>query len=138
LGPMNLASFARAGRGCAAAVAATALMLLAKRAKRTAPGRLGYDLPPMCLKEACSHAAHGGNREVLEWLHITGCPWSSDTCAYAARFGHLRVLQWAREHHCPWNWLTPAWGRRGRAPRGVTVGAGARLPVGLARVHMRR
>jgi hypothetical protein len=135
LGPGDLASLAGAGRGCAAAVAATALMQWAKRVTRSYPGRQESLLPPLCLKEACSHAACGGNREVLEWLHNTGCPWDSTvcwmatggghldvlqwarehgcpwdamTCAYAARSGHLRVLQWAREHGCPWSSLTPA------------------------------
>ena len=96
------------------------------------PAYLGFYLPPLCLKEACSYAARGGNREVLEWLHNTGCAWDANTCAvaakgghlamlqwarihgcswdgscaYAARSGHLIVLQWAREHHCPWNWNT--------------------------------
>ena len=134
LGPMDLASLAGAGRGCAAAVAATALMRWANRVKRTAAGRV-FPLPPLCVQSACSHAARGGNREVLEWLHNTGCPWDgatacaaaggghmdvlqwarehdcpmdTRTCAHAARFGHLRVLQWAREHHCPWTSATPA------------------------------
>ena len=133
LGPRDLASIAGAGRGCAAAVAATALMQWAKRAKTTAPGHLGIHLPPLCLEEACSHAASCGNREVLEWLHNTGCPWDTTTafaaaggghlevlqwarergcpwdertCEYAAWGGHLEVLQWAREHHCPWSWHT--------------------------------
>jgi len=129
LGPTDLASLAGAGRGCAAAVAATALMQWAKRAKRTAPGYLLR----LCVQSACSHAARCGNREVLEWLHNTGCswdtitcvmaaigghlevlqwarghgcPWDAYTCAYAARSGHLHVLQWAREQHCPWNSIT--------------------------------
>jgi len=137
LGPVlgSLPNLVFPGRGCAAAVAATALMQWAKRTKRTYPGRHQSLLPPLCLKEACSHAAGGGNREVLEWLHNTGCPWDAETasaaasgghleilqwarehgclwdsrtCASAALSGHLRVLQWAREHHCPWNWATPA------------------------------
>ena len=136
LGPTDLASLAGAGRGCAAAVAATALMQWAKCEKLTPPEHYGYRcLPPLCLKEACSHAARRGNREVLEWLHNTGCPWDvktagaaaggghlevlqwmhergcpwdSWTCAHAARLGHLRLLQWAREHGCPWSELTPA------------------------------
>jgi len=128
LGPKDLASLAGAGRGCAAAVAATELMRWAKRAKR-APPEHHVHLPPLCLRAACSYAARGGDREVLEWLHNTGCtldadtcacaaesghlavlqwarnfgcPWDSRTCAYAARYGHLEVLQWAREHGCPW------------------------------------
>jgi hypothetical protein len=147
LGPTDLASLAGAGCGCAAAVAATALMQWAKRAKRTRP----FPLSTLCLKEACTYAACGGNREVLEWLHNTGCPWDTDTCllaakgghlkvlqwvrergcpwdtstcAYAARSGHLAVLQWAREHHCPWNSFTPALAASG-GHLAVTVGAGA-------------
>jgi hypothetical protein len=141
LRPRALASLAGAGRGCAAVVPATALMTWAQRAMSTThPGHLPglgsrYHLPPLCLKEACSHAAGGGGREVLEWLHNTGCPWNEETCrfaaqgghlevlqfarehgcqwdtgtcAYAAWSGHLAVLQWAREHGCPWNYLTPA------------------------------
>ena len=133
LGPMGIASLAGAGRGCAAAVAATVLMQWAKRAKMTPPVRLEYHLPPLCLKQACSYAARGGNQAALEWLHNTacpwdavttcaaaggghlevvkwlhghGCPWHAGTCAFAAMGGHLRVLQWAREHHCPWNSYT--------------------------------
>jgi hypothetical protein len=140
LGPRALASLAGAGRGCAAAVAATALMQWAKLAKLAPLAQLGYRLPPLCLESACSHAASGGNREVLEWLHNTGCPWSvvttcaaargghrevlewlhnngcpwdAKTCASAARSGHLRVLQWMREQHCPWNSLTPAYAAAG-------------------------
>jgi hypothetical protein len=140
LGPKDLASLAGAGRGCAAAVAATALMQWAKCAKMTPRKHLSFILPPLCLKAACSHAAGGGNQEVLEWLHNTGCLWDAATtcaaagnghlvvlrwlrnhvcprdaltCAYAARFGHLRVLQWAREHHCPWDSTTPVWAAAG-------------------------
>jgi hypothetical protein len=135
LGPRGLASLAGAGRGCAAAAAATAIMQWAKVAKR-APQLFGNYLPPLCLNEACAHAALDGNREVLEWLHNTGCPldaltasaaatgghlevlqwlrkhgcpWDESTCSLAARFGHLRVLQWAREHHCPWHSTTGAY-----------------------------
>jgi len=141
LGPTDLASLAGSGRGYAAAVAETALMQWARRAKSTtAPRYLGHRLPPLCLEDACSHAAGGGNQEVLEWLHNTGCPWDAMTCALAAMGGHLAVLQWAREHgcqwdrwtcasaarsghlhvvqwawehHCPWNWATPAWAAQG-------------------------
>ena len=62
LGPTDLASLAGAGRGCAAAEAATALMRRAKRAKMTPHGWSGYNLPSLCLKEACSYAARGGNQ----------------------------------------------------------------------------
>ena len=137
LGPTDLASLAGAGRGCAAAVAATALMQWAKLVKTIAAS--GYR-QPLCVQSACSHAARCGNREVLEWLHNTGCPWDTKTsavaaggghlevvkwlhnhgcpwdkwtCAYAARSGHLRVLQWSRAHHCPWDWWTPAYAAQG-------------------------
>ena len=100
LGPTDLASLAGVGRGCAAAVAATALMLWAKREKiRTAAEHLSR----LRVQNACSKAARVGNREVLEWLHNTGCPWDTKTCASAARGGHLAVLQWAREQGCPWD-----------------------------------
>jgi len=139
LGPRALAMFARASHGCAAAVAATALMTWAYHTKRTVTGRI-FHHPPLCLEVACSHAARCGNREVLEWLHDTGCPWNVKTtcaaagaghlevvkwlhnqgcpwdvwtCAYAARSEHLPFLQWAREHLCPWNWATPACAAQG-------------------------
>jgi len=108
-------------------------MQWAKHAKTTA---VPVYLERLCVQSACSHAAGGGNREVLEWLHNTGCPWDAWTaraaaagghlevltflhshgclwnlltCAFAARSGHRRVLQWAREQHCPWDWVTLAW-----------------------------
>jgi hypothetical protein len=99
LGPTDLASLAGAGRGCAAAVAATVLMQWANRVKGT-PAT--YYFPPLCLKEACSYAARAGNLEVMKWLHNTGCPWDARTCAWAAWHGNLTVLRWARAHHCPW------------------------------------
>ena len=107
LGPRALASLAGASHGCAAAVSATALMQWAERAKRAALGH--FYLLPLCLEQACSYAAHDGNRVVLEWLHNTGCPWVAATCAAAAYGGHLAVLQGAREHHCPWNSLTSSY-----------------------------
>jgi hypothetical protein len=51
LGPRALASLAGAGRGCAAAVAATALMQWAARSKRAGPPHetsVGYLLAPLC------------------------------------------------------------------------------------------
>jgi len=107
LGPRALASLAQASRGCAAAVAATALMSWAEHEKMAVAGRL-FHLLPLCVKEACTHAAFCGNREVLEWLHNTGCPWDTITCRMAARGGHLEVLQWARENGCPWGAYTGA------------------------------
>jgi hypothetical protein len=79
LGPTDLASLAGAGHGCAAAVASTALMKWAKREKHLPPQRstFGYPAPRLCLREACSLAARGGNLEVLKWLHNTGCPWNT-------------------------------------------------------------
>jgi len=53
--------------------------------------------------ECLLKAARGGDREVLEWLHNTGCPWDPTTCWMAARAGNLDVLQWARARGCPWN-----------------------------------
>jgi len=115
LGPRALASLAGTGRGCAAAVAATALMQWAKRAKLPSPGHplWGYRLPTLCLKEACSYAAGGGNREVLEWLHNTGCPWDTSTCIVAAESGHLEVLRFAWEHGCPWDSYTCSYAAQG-------------------------
>jgi hypothetical protein len=81
LGPTDLASLAGAGRGCAAAVAASALMQWAERAK------MGAAL-----------AAEGGYLEVLQWTVEHGCPWDSRTCTCAARAGQLEVLQWMREY----------------------------------------
>ena len=112
LSPTDIASLAGAGRGCAAAVAATALMQWAKRAKLTPLYHLGYYLPPLCVKVACSYAARGGNQEVLEWLHNSGCPWDVTTCEIAARGGHLAMLQWAREQGCPWDRWTCAYAAR--------------------------
>ena len=139
LGPRDLASLAGTCHGCAAAVASTVLMQWANHAERIAAER-HFPLGSLCLNEACSYAARCGNREVLEWLHNTGCPWDAwttcaaaasgllevvkwlhnhgcpwdeITCAYAAQSGHLHVLQWAREHHCPWNSMTPAWAAGG-------------------------
>ena len=106
LGPRALASLAGTGRGCAAAVAATALMQWATLAKRTS---VAYGLiQRFCVQTACSIAACYGNQGVLEWLHNTGCPWDVVTAFAAARGGHLEVLKWAREHGCPWDEVTCA------------------------------
>jgi hypothetical protein len=104
LGPRALAFFAEAGRGCAAAVKATPLMQWARRAKMPLPGHRGYHIAPLCLKEACSHASRCGNREVLEWLRNTGCPWDATTACAAAGGGHLRVVTWLHNHGCPVDW----------------------------------
>jgi hypothetical protein len=138
LGPTALASLAGAGRGCAAVVAVTALMQWTKHAKMTARGHLDHYLPPLCLREACSLAAYVGNREVLEWLHNTGCPWNEVTCWVAAQGGHLAALRWAREHGCPWDSRTLCARRSVRAPARAAVGAGAPLPVGLDDAGIRR
>ena len=59
--------------------------------------------------------------------------------SHAPLGGHLKVLKWAREHHCPWNSLKRVCMRCcERAPGGVEVGGGARLPVGCERVCTRR
>ena len=145
LGPAALACFAQASHGFAAAVASTVLMQWAKHAKLAPRVHSGYYLPPLCLKEACAHAARCGNREVLEWLHNNGCSWDAMTACAAAAGGHLEVLQYTREHVCA---CRPVWalarvavgagaplpvergdagiGRGGRAPGGVAVGAGER------------
>jgi hypothetical protein len=106
LGPRALASLAGAGRGCAAAVAATALMQWAKDEKNLpAPRRYTFanPVPRLCLREACSLAARGGHLEVMKWLHSTGCPWNAATCAdEAAMGGHMAMLQWL--HNTGWTW----------------------------------
>ena len=140
LGPRALASLAGAGRGCAAAVAATALMQWARREKlEPLLGHIWHYLPSLCLKEACSYAARCGNREVLEWLHNTGCPWDTATASAAASGGHLDVLKLLHNHGCLWDAMTCAaaarfghrevlqWARR----------ASARLPVEVDRVQFR-
>jgi hypothetical protein len=92
-----------------------------------------------------------GSVKLLAWARAKGCPWRAGTCAVVAKGGHLEVLQWAREHHCPWNenmcygaasggqldvlkWARehdcPSTGRRGWAPGGAEVGAGARPLLG--------
>jgi hypothetical protein len=105
LGPRDMASLAGAGRGCAAAVAATALMQWAKdeNAIPSATWR-----PQLRVGVACQRAAEGGHLEVLKWLHSTGYPWDSTTCSKAAYCGRLEVLRWLREHGCPWDEATCA------------------------------
>jgi len=77
-------------------------MQWANHAKMAAPWHL--ELPRLRVKEACSHAARCGNREVLQWLHNTGCPWDATTCAVAAGRGHLEVVKWLHSHGCPCDW----------------------------------
>jgi hypothetical protein len=103
LGPRDLASLAGAGRGCAAAVAATALMQWAKEENADSPSPW---LPQLCWEVACSRAAERGYLEVVKWPHSTGCPCDTSSCSGAARQGHLEVLRWLREHDCPWNTMT--------------------------------
>jgi hypothetical protein len=107
LGPTDLASLTGAGHAWAAAVAATALMTWAKHEKNLPLRRdsiFGLRAPRLCLMEACSLAARGGNVEVLKWLHSTGCPWNSYTSqANAAAGGHLGVLKWLHSTGCPWS-----------------------------------
>ena len=71
-----------------------------------------------------------GSAERLAWAKANGCQWDAHTCAYAALRGHLEALKWMREHGCPWDTWTTIARRSGRAPGGVAVDAGARLPVG--------
>jgi hypothetical protein len=44
--------------------------------------------------------------------------------------GSVERLAWAKDNGCPWHERSCALCRRGRAPRGAAMGAGARLPVG--------
>ena len=62
----------------------------------------------------------GGHLEVLQWARENECPWD-ETRARRRRGGHLEVPQWALER-VPVGRKT-ARPRRGRAPRGVAVGA---------------
>jgi hypothetical protein len=129
LGPTDLASLSGAGRGCAAAVAATALMRWARRAKMTPPEHLlpryllGFQVP-LCLEKACSYTAHGADLVALEWLHDTGCPWTVGTTCAAAGGGHLAVVNWLHNSGCPWDVTNALCVRRkGRAPAPAAVGA---------------
>ena len=103
LGPRDLASLAGAGRGWAVAVAATELMKWAKDEKVLPPRRSSFVHPVrrLCLRQACSVAAHGGHLEVLKWLHNTGCPIGTITCRAAAEGGQLEVLKWLHSTGCP-------------------------------------
>jgi hypothetical protein len=78
LGPKDLASLAGVSKSCAAAVASTEVMQWGKRAKMIPPEDFetigGYGLQPLCVKEACSHAARDGNLVVLMRLYNVGCP----------------------------------------------------------------
>jgi hypothetical protein len=118
LGPTDLASLSGAGRGCAAAVAATALMRWARRAKMTPPEHLlprylrGFQVP-LCFRKACSYAAYGGDLDALEWLHDTGCPWTVGTTCAAAGGGHLEVVKWLHNSGCPWDVTTCAYAAEG-------------------------
>ena len=106
LAPPDLTSLAWAGRGCAAAVASTAMMQCAKHAKMRA---FFTCFNPLTLQDVRSHAACGGNMEVLEWLHDTGCPLggvqtmcSQTMGAHAAAAGQLEVVKWLHFRGCPW------------------------------------
>jgi hypothetical protein len=114
MGPRDLASLAGVDRACAAAVGATALMQWAKDEKSLPKRRSThvpdhvYHGPRLCLRDACSLAACGGNLEVLKWLRRTGCPWDQWACYFAARGGHLEVLTWLRDARFPWTAATCA------------------------------
>ena len=83
LGPRDLASLAGAGRACAAAVAATALM---QRAKDET------DPPPAAALHIPVPLSHP--------LLVCPCDVLTTHCR-AARGGHLATLRWVWEHHCP-------------------------------------
>jgi hypothetical protein len=72
-------SLALVGGGCAAAVRATPLMQWAREVKA------GRNAKWLCVREACSIAARGGDLQVLKWLHRTGCHWDSATCGRAVQ-----------------------------------------------------
>ena len=106
LGPKALASLAGVDRGCAAAVASTALMQWAKHVKMEDPPAetgtltdIGAPSVPqssinaltrLSFTTACSHAALGGNLEVLQQLIY-----------HATKTGQLQVVAWALANGCP-------------------------------------
>ena len=51
----------------------------------------------------CACMAFNGSLELLQFLHVKGCPWDSLTCSYAALNGHLECLKYARENGCRWD-----------------------------------
>ena len=83
----------------------------------------------------CEAAARVGHLEELKALRADGWPWDRDTCSAAALGGHLEVLQWLRSGSMGRG--DAQGGGEGRAPRGATVGARKRLPVGRRHVHVR-
>ena len=50
-------------------------------------------------------AAIGGKMEMIQWLHMNGCPlWLHPTIINeTARCGQLEVLKWLRSKGCHWN-----------------------------------
>ena len=54
-------------------------------------------------EDTCASAAWNGNKELLEWARANGCPWDDLTCANAAGGGHKELLVWARTNGCPWD-----------------------------------
>jgi phosphoglycolate phosphatase-like HAD superfamily hydrolase len=129
LGPRDLASLAGVRRGCAAAVAATALMQWARDENNLGLRRCTFrrewtswnPAPRLCWAEACSLAAYGGHLEVLKWLHGAGCPWGIPTCYTAAMGGHLDMLKWLHSAGCPWGIQTCYAAAHWRAPGDVDV-----------------
>jgi len=130
LGPKALASLAGVDRGCAAAVASTALMQWAKHVKMEDPPAetgtltdIGAPSVPqssinaltrLSFTTACSHAALGGNLEVLQQLLTTACPWEERTlCGLAALGGHLGVLHWLHNNGVHIDHLTIVCAARG-------------------------
>jgi len=105
LGPKDLASLAGVSKKCAAAVASTEVMRWANLAKLIPSEHFqtigGHSLQPLCVKEACSHAARDGNLVVLELLYNTGCPLrGAVSMVAAAAGGHLDVMRWLRKRGC--------------------------------------
>ena len=60
----------------------------------------------------CCGAAGSGNLEVLQWLRAEGCPWDYVTCVEAVKRSHVDILRWARENGCPWHPATRNWAAR--------------------------
>jgi hypothetical protein len=53
--------------------------------------------------EACSAAAYGGQRRVLEFLRGRGVPWDTRTFHAAANAGNVPLCEWLLQNGAPWD-----------------------------------
>jgi hypothetical protein len=67
--------------------------------------RDGAELPELVM---CTAAFHG-QLTMCEYLLDKRCPLASRVCTHAAQGGQLNVLIWLRQHGCPWNDLAVVW-----------------------------